>query len=102
MAIFGYRQLGLFFSPFVEIHAKGFVFKGKQYAWGDVKKVELREGSRMPIWGEQTGALIWLRDGAVIDIKAPAFTKEGEPLMDGYSSAFDELIATFKANTIRQ
>lgn len=81
----------------VEIRAKGFIFKGKQYVWGDVKGIEIMEGSGIPIWGSPTTALVRLRDGVRISIEDIAFEKRGEPLMDGYSCAFDEVVALFKA-----
>lgn len=101
MAIYGNWQLGMFFSPVVEIRTDGFVFKRKQYRWGDVKNIELSEGSQIPIWGEKATARIRLRDGASINIKDVGFAKKGGPLMEGYSSAFEELIALFKANAKR-
>lgn len=97
MAVYGNRQLGLFFSPVVEMRSNGFVFKGKQYTWADVKDIEILEGSGIPIWGSPNRALVRLRNGARIAIDDVAFDKRKEPLMDGYSSAFDEVVALFKA-----
>lgn len=97
MAVYGNRQLGLFFSPIVEIRTNGFIFKGKQYVWNDVKDIEILEGSGIPMWGAPTTALIRLRDGVRISIKDIGFEKREEPLMNGYSSAFEELITAFKA-----
>jgi hypothetical protein len=108
MAVFGNRQLSVFFLPVVELRAKGFVFKGRQYSWGDVEKIELWQEPRFPVAGPRSGgapwvarARIWLQGGKSIAIKDVAFEKKGEPLKDGYSSAFDELIATFKLSTKR-
>ena len=105
MAIYGNRQLSVFFLPVVELRTKGFVFKGKPYAWGDVDKIEVWQEPRFPAAGPRSPnevyvarAIIWLRGGKSIRIKDVAFEKKGEPLKSGYSSAFDELIATFKAN----
>lgn len=97
MAVYGNRQLGLFFSPVVEIRTNGFIFKGKQYVWEDVRNIEILEGSGIPIWGSPNTVRVRLRDGARIDIKDVAFVKNDEPLSDGYSCAFDEVIALFKA-----
>lgn len=102
VAIYGNWQLGIFFSPVVEIRTDGFVFKGKRYGWGDVKNIELWEGSQVPIWGEKATARVRLRDGVTIKIKDVSFAKKGGPLLEGYSSAFDELIALFKANAKRK
>lgn len=95
----------MFFLPVVELRTKGFVFKGKQYTWGDVEKIEVWQEPRFPAAGPRSAsevyvarALIWLRGGKSIRIKDVAFEKKGESLKSGYSSAFDELIATFKAN----
>lgn len=105
MAIYGNRQLSIFFFPVVELLTKGFVLKGRHYTWGDVEKVDVRGESRFPFAGPMGGSLqqvpvaeISLRDGKAIRIKAVAFEKKGEPLLDGYSSAFDEVVAIFKKN----
>lgn len=101
MAIYGKRQLSVFFSPVVETRTNGFIFKGRQYIWTDVERIEVWEGARFPMRAMPTVpmALIWLRDGKAISIKSVAFEKKGEPLKDGYSSAFDELIALLRANS---
>ena len=99
MAIYGNRQFGLFFSPVVEIRTNGFIFKGTQYVWSDVKNIEILEGSGIPIWGSPNTLLVRLRNGIHINIQDVAFEKREEPLMAGYSSAFDEVIALFKAAT---
>ena len=105
MAIYGNRWLGFFFFPVVELRAKGFAFKGKQYSWSDVEKVELWQEPRFPVAGQRSAgeiyvarAIIWLRGGRAIRIRDVAFEKKGELLRSGYSSAFDELIAIFKSN----
>ena len=105
MAIYGNRQLSVFFLPVVELRTKGFVLKGRPYAWGDVEKIEVWQEPRFPAAGPRSPneiyvarAIIWLRGGKAIRIKDVAFEKKGELLKSGYSSAFDELIATFKAN----
>ena len=96
MAIYGKRRFGVF-SPVVEIRSNGFIFKGRQYVWADVKGIEILEGSGIPLWGSPNRAQVRLRDGARINIVDAAFDKMEEPLMDGYSCAFDEVIALFKA-----
>lgn len=97
MAVYGNRQLGLFFSPVVETRSDGFIFKGKQYAWADVKGVEILEGSGFPLWGSPDRAIVQLRDGVNIKIDDAAFDKRDEPLLNGYSCAFDEVVALFRA-----
>lgn len=96
----------MFFLPVVELRTKGFIFKGRPYAWSDVEKIEVWQGPRFPVAGPRSAneiyvarAMIWLRGGKAIRIKDVAFEKKGESLKSGFSSAFDELIATFKANT---
>lgn len=41
---------------------------------------------------------IELCDGRTISSKSGGFAKKGEPLVEGYSSAFEEVIVLFKAN----
>lgn len=108
MAIYGNRWLSFFFFPVVELRTKGFSFKGNQYSWSDVKTIELWQEPRFPVAGQRSAgeiyvarAIIRLRDGKTIRIKDVAFEKKEEPLMAGYSSAFDELIARLKANMKR-
>jgi len=91
MALYGNRLLGVFFLPVVTLHADGFTFEGKKYAWSDVRKVR--------VW--EVLAVILLRDGNAIVIRAGAFEKRGAPLRSGYSSAFTELIGLFKDNAKR-
>lgn len=105
MALYGNRWLSFFFFPVVELRTKGFAFKGKQYSWSDVEKIELWQEPRFPVPGQRSAseiyvarAIIWLRGGKSIRIRDVAFEKRGESLQSAYSSAFDELIATFKAN----
>jgi len=105
MAIYGNRWLSFFFFTVVEVRTKGFVFKGKQYPWSDVEKIELWQEPRFPVAGQRSAgeiyiarAIIRLLGGKCIRIRDVAFEKKGQPLQSGYSSAFDELIATFKAN----
>jgi hypothetical protein len=102
LAIYGNWQLGVYFAPVVEVRADGFVFKGRRYGWGEVTNIELWEGSQVPIWGEKATARVRLRNGATIAIKDVSFAKKGGPLIAGYSSAFDELIALFKGNMHRE
>lgn len=98
MAIYGRRRLGVF-SPVVEIRSNGFTSKGKQYVWADVKEIEIMQGSGIPLWGQPDTLLVRLRNGAHIEIQDVAFEKQEEPLMAGYSCAFDEVVALFKAAT---
>lgn len=106
MAIYGNRQLSVFFIPIVEIRAKGFIFKRKQYDWSGVRRIEVWDEARWP-WGvgiaiRVPAARITLHDGRAICIRDVGFEKKGGALMDGYSSAFDEFIRTFKENTKRR
>lgn len=106
MAVYGNRWLSFLFFPVVELRTKGFVFRGKQYSWSDVERIELWQEPRFPVAGQRSAsesyvarAIIWLRDGKAIRIKDVAFEKRGgESLQSAYSSTFDELIAAFKTN----
>ena len=105
MAVYGNRWLSFLFFPVVELRTKGFVFRGKQYSWSDVERIELWQEPRFPVAGQRSAsetyvarAIIWLRDGKAIRIRDVAFEKRGESPRSDYSSSFDELIATFKTN----
>lgn len=91
MAFYGNRLLGVFFLPIVRLRVDGFTFQGNRYAWSDVRRVR--------VW--ERLALILLRDGKAIVIRAGAFEKKGAPLRSGYSSAFNEVIGLFRGNVKR-
>lgn len=91
--------------PVVEVRTKGFAFKGNQYSWSDVEKIELWQEPRFQVAGQRSAGeiyvareIIWLRGRKSIRIRNVAFEKKGESLRSACSSAFDELIAAFKAN----
>lgn len=91
MAFYGNRLLGVFFLPVVALHVDGFTFQGKRYPWSEVRKIR--------VWDRL--ALVLLRDGKAIVIRAGSFEKKGLPLRSGYSSAFNEVIGLFKGNVKR-
>jgi hypothetical protein len=100
VAVYGNRQLSLFFFATVETNSAGFIFKGKQYAWGDIKSVEIKEEPRIPLHLALTAPCcrVTLKNGATIQFSNRVFEKRDEPVMQGYLSAFDELAALFRKN----
>jgi hypothetical protein len=100
MAIYGHRQLGLFFFPMVETRVNGFIFRGKNYKWKDVERVEtwqeLWPPFSMVVAEYVQRGRITLKDGKRIKINGRAFEKRNESLNEGYLTAFDELIDLFE------
>jgi hypothetical protein len=91
MAIYGNRLLGMLFSPVVALHADGFTHRGRRYAWSEVRRVRVWQGL----------AVILLRGGGAISIRAGALVKKDAPLREGYSSAFNELVGLLRGNVKR-
>ena len=99
MSVYGHKQLSLFFFPVLETRENGFAFKGKQYTWKDVARVDIWQEwwppMGMAIAEYVSRGRITLKDGKQIKINGRAFEKKNEPLAPGYQSAFDELIDLF-------
>ena len=94
MAIYGIRELNLLFFVALETNAEGFIFKRKQYTWADIKYVDV--GEEGPYGRQSPYCQVTLTDGVSIRFGGTTFEKRGEPLMKGYSSAFNELAALFR------
>lgn len=65
-----------------------------------MREVEISESSEIPIWASPNRTLVRLQNGARINIKVICFDKRQAPLMDGYSCAFDEVIALQSGNEL--
>lgn len=110
MALYGHRQLSIFFRPLVETSDTGFCFKGKQYGWNDVSDLSVWEPdvafrSLLGYPAAIPRAKIFLKDGKKIRINGRVLEKKGRKPRVGFSScksdAFDELVALFKAHAVR-
>ncbi len=91
--------MSLFFVPVLETHETGFIYKGKNYEWGDVKKVSVWDTEWHKLLGYPAcmpRARVHLNDGQKINLNGRALEKKGVRPKVGFSSnksdTFDELI----------
>lgn len=103
MAVYGHRQLSIFFVPLLETDADGFRYKGKAYGWNDVEKVSVWDSEWHKLLGYPAcipRARIRLQDRTVIKLNGRSLEKKGVKTKVGFSSnksnAFDELLALFR------
>lgn len=103
MAVWGHRQLSIFFIPLLETGTDGFKYKGKAYGWNDVEKVSVWDSEWHKLLGYPAcmpRARVRLRDGKVIKLNGRALEKQGVKPKVGFSSnksdAFDELLTLFQ------
>lgn len=105
MSVYGHRQLSFLFFPLLETREGGFTFKGKNYTWEDVARVDIWQEwwppMGMVIVEHVPRGRITLKDGGQIKINGRALEKKDEPLMPGYQTAFDELTDLFNRQTRR-
>lgn len=94
VAIYGIRELNLLFFVALETNAEGFIFKRKQYTWSDIEFVDV--GEEGPYGLQSPYCQVTLANSVSIRFGGRTFEKRGEPLMKGYSSAFNELAALFR------
>lgn len=106
MAVYGHRQLSIFFIPLLETGASGFKYRGRDYGWNDVEKVSVWDSEWHKLFGYPAcmpRARIRLRDGEVIKLNGRALEKKGVKPKVGFSSnksdAFDELLVLFRRGT---
>jgi hypothetical protein len=107
MKLYGHRQLGLYFKKALEITSGGFIHKGKNYIWNDIKHVEIKRGSfilnAFMFPAGMPKANILLSDNRCIKINGRALEVYGEPTVinkiNGESQAYTELLQLIKDNT---
>jgi len=68
---YGHRQLNLFFKALFEVTDNGIKYKGKEYSWGNIKKIEITHAVNLCY----PRAKIYLNDGGKIWINGRVFTK---------------------------
>lgn len=95
--VFGYRHLGIFFRPIIEVLDEGVLFKNKKILWEEIKMVEFEEGW-LPWFGSLGGMLLHTKDGKVARVASSLVQKEclkevslGEPTF-----AYNELMNEMK------
>jgi len=106
MGIYGHRHLGFFFRPVVEVNEHGLRFKGREYRWITIRKVEVHDSLFDPILSFSTPgypcATVYFSDGERLRLNGRALEKRGEkPTISFFSqksNAFQELIVALKAH----
>ena len=103
MAIYGHRHLGFFFRPVVEVNDRGLRYKGHEYSWNTIRRVEVHDSPFDPIRmsSRYPWATVYFSDGQRIRLNGRALEKQGEKpkiaFFSSKSSAFQELISALKA-----
>ena len=107
MAIYGHRHFGFFFRPVLELGERGLQYKGREYSWIAIKKVEVHDSLFDPLRGGTPGypwAKIYFGDGERLRLNGRALEKQGEKPEIGFfsqtSSAFQELVVALKAHVV--
>jgi hypothetical protein len=109
MAIYGHRHLNLFFRPVVEVNDRGLRYRGREYSWNTISKVEVHDSPFDPNLMFTRGAgypwaTVHLSDGERIRLNGRTLEKQGaKPEVDffsGKSGAFQELIVAFKMHRV--
>ena len=105
MSVYGHRILSMFFRPLIEVSNEGFRYKGREYAWREVRSIHVSDSPWNALAGYPAAiprATIFLADGAKIRLNGRALEKMGQKPLVGFSSsksdAFDELIGIFKSH----
>src|SRR5262245_18010290 len=106
MPIYGHRHLGFFFRPIVEVNDRGLLYKGREYSWNTIRKVEVRDSPFDPVLRLSTPgypwATVYFSDGERIRLNGRALETQGEKPTVGFfsskSNAFQELIVALKVH----
>lgn len=106
MGIYGHRHLGFFFRPVVEVNSDELRFKGRQYGWITIRRIEVHDAHFDPTLGFSTPgypwATVYFSDGERLRLNGRALEKQGEKPEIGFfsqkSDAFQELIVALKAH----
>ena len=104
--VYGHRHLGFFFRPVVEVNDHGLRYRGREYTWNTIRKVEVRDSLFDPILRFSTPgypwATIYFSDGEKVRLNGRALEKQGEKPKVGFfsskSSAFQDLIVALKTH----
>jgi hypothetical protein len=99
---YGHMLLSLVFRPALSLEAGGFRYRRKHYGWSQVERVRLWHVAwpgigKLPDAKLLPRASVHLHDGSVMHFRGEVLAKRGAPLLAGYVSAFDELVALFVA-----
>jgi hypothetical protein len=104
-AVYGNRELNLFFRPLVEVMESGFCFKGRQYPWSAVRSVEVSDSPFLIYFASvYPSATVTLDDGTRIRLNGRALSKQGQKARVGFftskSDAFVELVSLFRQHVV--
>lgn len=103
MTIYGHLNLNCFFKELFAVTETGIIYKGNEYKWNEIQKIERGFGSALLtllMYGRRyPGATIFLNNGIKIRINGRVFTAKGEkPKFGGEgfitseSTAFNDVI----------
>jgi hypothetical protein len=104
MAIYGHRHLGFLFQPVVEVNDRGLRYKGREYSWSTIRRVEVHDSPFDPVrmFCRYPWAIVHFSDGERVRLNGRALERQGEKPKVGFfsskSSAFQELIIALKAH----
>jgi len=95
---FGHMHLSVFYRKVLSLGESGILYKSKYYPWSKIQNIEL--------WHQEWPGYGWVHDqkllprarislsnGSHIILRGDALVKYKTPLSQGFSSAFDELVA---------
>lgn len=103
MTIYGHLNLNCFFKELFALTDNGIIYKGKEYKWNEIQKIDRSFGSvllTLFMYGRRyPGATIYLSDGKKIRINGRVFTAKGEKpnfgaegFITSESKAFNQVI----------
>jgi hypothetical protein len=103
MTIYGHLNLNCFFKELFALTDDGIIYKGNEYKWKDIQKIERSFGSlplTLLMYGRRyPGATIYLNNGQKIRLNGRVFTAKGERpnfgaegFITSESTAFNQVI----------
>jgi hypothetical protein len=97
-AEYGHMHLSIFYRQLLLVNDRGLMFKNKHYPWGELQDIEVWQ-EPWPGWGYVPAAKLLPRasvtfsNGQNFMLRGDALVKRGQPLSEGFSNAFDELVS---------
>jgi hypothetical protein len=97
-AEYGHMHLSIFYRKVLALNERGLIFKNKYYPWSEIQNVEVWQ-EPWPGWGYVPDAKllprarVFLSNDQYFLLRGDALVKRGQPLLPGFSDAFDELVS---------